>query len=264
MKKEIVRIPLLLCAIFLVSAAFSQTSENVEKEEFKIMLVDVKDGKKVTIDTSFNTQEEMDQFMKDRGIDHQRELDHEELIWASDDEIKAGKEKIIIKKVIHKSGDDVDIDLEVLDHGSAVEILEMLDVENMENIKFEVHEDSDGNEHTQKVKVFVLVKSVKVEDLTDEEYQGAKIEPSKRLELSSLDISPNPATDKLTIKIKSDNKGSGILRILNMTGKELYQTNLEMLNGQYELPLGNLSSGMYILQVVNGDKSMSQKLIIQD
>lgn len=252
---------LVLWSLLGLLAAQAQT----ETTEFRIKLVDIKNGEHVEIDTTFNSHEEMEAFMEERGIkNHMKGMDMDvDINWEElheGDSTHDGK-RIIKKHIIHHNAEDVEI--ETLDGADMDVLLEELDAETAEKIRvqLEKHGISEGD---AEVKMIFVVKKVKVEELTDDEISQAKIEPQSKLEVKSFDISPNPATDHLTIKIKSESEDPGVLRILSMEGKELYQTELKTLNAQYELPIKSLKSGMYIVHVSSADQSMSKKLIIQE
>ncbi len=254
---------LVLWCLLGIMIAQAQT-EKVEKSEFRIKLVDVKDGERVEIDTTFSSEEEMKAFMESLGVKHHMgDMDIDvDIDWESrhSQDSANGEHKVYKKRIMHHHHDNVDI--ETVKGDDIEELLNQLDAETAETIRKEL-EKNGINEGEEEIKMVFVVKKVKVEELTDDEISQAKIEPQNKLEVKSFDISPNPATDHLTINIKSESEKPGVLRILSMEGKELYQTELKTLNAQYELPIKSLKSGMYIVHVSSADQSMSKKLIIQ-
>ncbi len=79
-------------------------------------------------------------------------------------------------------------------------------------------------------------------------------------EIDGFAAYPNPINGKsLTITSSSiDNKK---IQIFNMIGKEVYQTSISGTNNRIDV--SGVSSGMYILKVVEANKTATQKLIIK-
>lgn len=76
----------------------------------------------------------------------------------------------------------------------------------------------------------------------------------------TLIISPNPATDNIYIKGKFESK-RGQLRLFNMLGEMVF-SNEVTLTEEIFLPLTDFRSGMYIVEITDGDEIIRSKLLI--
>lgn len=75
-------------------------------------------------------------------------------------------------------------------------------------------------------------------------------------------ISPVPAKDKILIQFSSPEKGNTSIRLLSLSGKPLktFQLGLQK-DGQLTIPVSDLLSGMYLLELRCGDKVSTKKII---
>ncbi len=84
------------------------------------------------------------------------------------------------------------------------------------------------------------------------------------LEQEHLSIFPNPATNDITIRFNTEQTGEIALNIYDLTGKKwgnnftYYKNNIQPLN--WNLPLPNLPTGLYFLQIKMMDKIHYLKL----
>jgi hypothetical protein len=72
---------------------------------------------------------------------------------------------------------------------------------------------------------------------------------------------PNPNQGKFTFEYYGDNFLTGMLKIVNISGKEFF---LQQMNGNIrkkEFDL-KLPSGVYFLQYIEGEKAVSKKIVI--
>ena len=94
--------------------------------------------------------------------------------------------------------------------------------------------------------------------------------------LSSTDLNstakfavyPNPSSNKkvtLLYDVKNNNENSGVISIHDLTGREVYTTQISKTQGffQKEINLNQLSSGVYIVNLKVGSKTESKKLILK-
>jgi hypothetical protein len=75
-------------------------------------------------------------------------------------------------------------------------------------------------------------------------------------------VFPNPASEKLFIElgeIKEDNK----IRMLSISGQVIFETTAIQNSMEIDLKKSNISKGLYILDVVNGDDAFSQKVVVE-
>ena len=80
---------------------------------------------------------------------------------------------------------------------------------------------------------------------------------SPALEEITAEVYPNPFVGELTIQLK--NKADEIA-LYDITGKLVYRTLLSG-NSVVIHDLGDLHSGIYLLKIVEGNQSITQKLI---
>ncbi len=81
----------------------------------------------------------------------------------------------------------------------------------------------------------------------------------------SMSVTPNPATDKVSVKISSDVANNTVLRIINAYGATVYQQKLSLVKGDNYFFINNLaahSSGVYTVQTMVHGQIMVQKIII--
>jgi photosystem II stability/assembly factor-like uncharacterized protein len=76
-----------------------------------------------------------------------------------------------------------------------------------------------------------------------------------------LEIIPNPASGKTLIRINSADRGLK-LKILDMSGKVFTVTGIREFNDHIEMDAGIYPSGNYVLQLLQGDKVVANKVWI--
>lgn len=77
---------------------------------------------------------------------------------------------------------------------------------------------------------------------------------------SGFSLSPNPATDIVTITPDKDFSDSLNVLIVNMLGKTVMQSKLSNING-YNLNISSLAAGMYVVKINNGVQAATTKII---
>ncbi len=82
---------------------------------------------------------------------------------------------------------------------------------------------------------------------------------------SSLKVSPNPTTDKITIEINALQEEEYSLTIYSLDGKELISKHFPALKGinRYVQDLGEIAKGAYLLSIQNKAAIERIKLIKQ-
>jgi hypothetical protein len=100
----------------------------------------------------------------------------------------------------------------------------------------------------------VPVSNASVAKKTENIIETQTLAPSKDILLY-----PNPVTDQLTLQLQNGFKGGGTLKLSDATGKPIYR--LEIKGSQYKLAMDKLPAGMYLLQVSNGTKTITEKII---
>ncbi len=78
-----------------------------------------------------------------------------------------------------------------------------------------------------------------------------------------FEVSPNPASYKVTIQLKGLTKGKQYkLRITDISGREYYKTHLKAYE-HIQLPLEELPKGVYFLNLNTGNDIITKKLVIE-
>lgn len=86
---------------------------------------------------------------------------------------------------------------------------------------------------------------------------------SRRPDIERLGLFPNPATDRARLDVSSVAQGMYTLTITDMTGRMQNQQQVQVNGNSIDLPLRNLASGVYILNLTNVDAAFGAKLIKQ-
>ena len=80
-----------------------------------------------------------------------------------------------------------------------------------------------------------------------------------------FDVYPNPAQNQLHVDFSFDKDQDGMLSILDITGKVVFQKAIESIQHKaYILDISSLPRGMYIIDFSNKDLNINKKLIIQE
>ena len=108
--------------------------------------------------------------------------------------------------------------------------------------------------------------SVSISDLheDDELYNELKVEDAKPLELDDLSFYPNPNDGQFNIAFAGKAKPTRY-RILNMSGQEVLSKELPQFSGNYEeeVDISNNEPGVYVLQIFQGNRALSKKIVIE-
>ncbi|WP_298761325.1 T9SS type A sorting domain-containing protein [uncultured Psychroserpens sp.] len=82
------------------------------------------------------------------------------------------------------------------------------------------------------------------------------------VEVTSFDLFPNPAKDKVTIRLNSNAYGNVTANVIDIQGKQILEEQISEGNSM-DLDTSNLQSGMYFVKVNTDRKSIVKKLIIE-
>ncbi len=76
---------------------------------------------------------------------------------------------------------------------------------------------------------------------------------------------PNPNQGKFTLSFDAPAELPTSVRISDLSGREIYREDLVRIEGNYtkELDISNNTEGIYLLQIVQGDKILVKKLLLQ-
>jgi len=87
---------------------------------------------------------------------------------------------------------------------------------------------------------------------------------SKTLELADLAFFPNPNQGKFTVSFNNESTKTIDITVKDLTGKELYANKIKGLGMVKEqIDISENSSGIYILTIAQGNKSLSKKLLVE-
>ncbi|MBI3234968.1 MAG: T9SS type A sorting domain-containing protein, partial [Bacteroidetes bacterium] len=78
-------------------------------------------------------------------------------------------------------------------------------------------------------------------------------------------VYPNPFTEQVTVDFNSANTGLATIRLTDINGKVVYQSNLSTVEGKNIANINGtqLSSGLYIITIMNGDDVKTSRIIKQ-
>jgi len=79
----------------------------------------------------------------------------------------------------------------------------------------------------------------------------------------AFEIYPNPAQGILNITCSGFKTENGSIKVLSVDGKELFTHQVKKGNENIELDLTELKAGMYLCKLNIGDRSSTQKIIIE-
>ncbi len=78
----------------------------------------------------------------------------------------------------------------------------------------------------------------------------------------SLEVVPNPATDKVLISFKSPSDKSATIRVTDVNGVTVYSsTSTTLLKAPVAVPLNGFASGVYLVEVTQGNTKLTRKLV---
>jgi hypothetical protein len=100
---------------------------------------------------------------------------------------------------------------------------------------------------------------------TDVSFKDIDFSIKNNLKPSELNYYPNPNDGKFNLKFNLDQKGEVIVKVLDILGNEIYKETLLDFNGIYDnqLDLTGHEKGIYVLQVQQGRKALSRKILIE-
>jgi predicted lipoprotein with Yx(FWY)xxD motif len=83
--------------------------------------------------------------------------------------------------------------------------------------------------------------------------------------VSNLSIFPVPANDVLNIRFNNQNSQSVVINLVNNVGQIVRNVNLGTVTGvsNVEMNVNNLSSGVYVVQISNGNSSVVRQIVVQ-
>lgn len=94
-----------------------------------------------------------------------------------------------------------------------------------------------------------------IEIKTDKECQGTF---KKNVIGNGIIVYPLPAGDYINIAGVTEGKIS--INIRNINGRTVFMSSVNNVNNQYQIPLHNLSTGMYLLSITTPSQTINTKI----
>ncbi len=105
------------------------------------------------------------------------------------------------------------------------------------------------------------------EDKSNLQENGKAVETGAKNELRVEEITfyPNPNNGRFTLCFSLNNKNAATVRVMDSTGKEIYKEHLKEKSGEYQhqVDISKYGRGVYSLQVAQGKKYLTKKVIVQ-
>ncbi len=107
-----------------------------------------------------------------------------------------------------------------------------------------------------------LTAGVSVNDITDDR---ADFSEDEMAEKTDFEVFPNPVGRELTILFSSKNETTARLILSEMTGRNVFSTEMDLLDGDNELPvsLPVLPSGVYLLTLRTGNEVRVKRVLVE-
>jgi len=124
--------------------------------------------------------------------------------------------------------------------------------------------DGDGGKHeTYTVKIIEHIK-IHLQEVEENEFSSFEGIDAKSLKMDELNYYPNPNEGKFTLQFKADKRPTEI-KITSLEGKEIYAESLNNFEGTYqnEIDLSSQKRGIYLLQIIQGNKATNKKIVIE-
>ncbi len=81
----------------------------------------------------------------------------------------------------------------------------------------------------------------------------------------SVDLVPNPASEQVTIRVNNSVEATATVRVLSVTGQQMMSEVMPSTqHGSIVLPISNLASGMYMVEVTTADGQKMTKQLIKN
>jgi Secretion system C-terminal sorting domain len=87
---------------------------------------------------------------------------------------------------------------------------------------------------------------------------------AKVLKMDEVIYYPNPNNGKLTLQFKADRHPTQV-KITSIDGKSIYTEDIHGFEGHYnkEIDLSSQKKGVYLLQIIQGNKAVNKKIVIE-
>jgi len=121
----------------------------------------------------------------------------------------------------------------------------------------------DGEHETVSVKLVEHI-IIHLKEVEANEFASIDGINAKNLKMDDLNYYPNPNSGKFTLQFTADKRPTEI-KITSLDGKEIYSEKLSSFEGSYqnEIDLSGQKRGIYLLQIIQGNKASNKKIIIE-
>jgi hypothetical protein len=149
---------------------------------------------------------------------------------------------------------------------------EDIDMDSDGNVFFFDSSDENGEKIKKSKSIYIIKKSddgqesfeLKVEEDTDEPTEELEFNESQELDLDMVNIFPNPTNGLVQVQFKGEAVPT-VIRVSDITGKEVYQESLNNFNGNYnaQVDVSRAAKGTLLLSVTQGKKTFTEKIILE-
>jgi len=178
----------------------------------------------------------------------------------------AGKKSCEGKKQMPDTKDGNNIEKIIIIEGDDAGLPEKFDViinqaENGEGIKVKVVKVFITDPNAEEVK---MLENTLKQDAAGSNAKTVTTQPDA-LKINDLSFYPNPNQGKFTLNFTVTETASTLVRITDLSGKIVYTEDLGSFSGNYskQLDISENAEGIYLLQIVQGDKVLVKKLLLQ-
>jgi hypothetical protein len=78
---------------------------------------------------------------------------------------------------------------------------------------------------------------------------------------STMEVFPNPASENITVKFNAATSENVSVSLTDLVGREV-ATASQITNNSATIPVSGLSSGLYLVQVINGNERTTRKVVV--
>ena len=84
--------------------------------------------------------------------------------------------------------------------------------------------------------------------------------------INTFNVSPNPANGNATIELTGNSAAEVAISIIDLTGKEVYNTALNALNGAASISVDTqkFGNGLYMVTVSSNGSAVTKKLVVKN
>jgi hypothetical protein len=116
----------------------------------------------------------------------------------------------------------------------------------------------------------VFMVRVEVEDANEDELEmleqgNQSFVGGSLLEADEFKLYPNPSDGEINVEFHLTNKGRTSIQIFDQSAKLVFEEDLGRFEGSWskKIDLSNFGSGVYFLNLIQGDKAMTKKFIVE-